>query len=289
MTGEARRAVFVDGIYPARDTCALIARSGERVLGWYVAKSENSRAHKAPVARIAPPDVVVTDGGSGLQRVGRRPWPNARAQRCALHAFEQARRHTTTRPGTQAGVDPCALARKLLRAGSSGQAAAWLAACARRCSDYDEFLREETTGDGGRTFLTHERLAKARSSLTALVRQNALLTCVDPGLTERPGALPATNNAVESTNGQLRHMPREHRGLSLGRRIKAACWWRHMHTERPTSAAEVPKAMPADRSIAKEMRGVGYETGASPGPQRWGDGLAWEKLRGSTPWRRDWD
>ena len=199
------------------------------------------------------------------------------------------KRYATTRPRTQAGVDLYALAKELLRVEDYEQAAAWLAAYAGWCSDYDEFLREETTNEEGRTFLTHERLVKARNSLTALVRQGTLFTYVDPDLTGRLGPLPATNNTVESLNAQLRHMLREHRGLSLERRIKAVYWWCYMHTECPMPAAKILKIMPTDRSIAQEMRAISYENRASVGPQRWGDGLVWEELHRSTPWRRDWD
>lgn len=241
------------------------------------------------MARIAPPEVVVTDGGSGFQKARRQAWPDTRVQRCTFHAFEQVKRYTTTRPRTQAGVDLYALAKGLLRVGDPGQAAAWLADYARWCSDYDEFLREETTNDEGRTFLTHERLVRARNSLTALVRQGTLFTYVDPDLVSRLGALPATNNAVESLNAQLRAMLREHRGLSLERRIKAVYWWCYMHTECPMSAAEILRTMPTDEGIAEEMQAMSYENRASLGPQRWGDGLVWEELHRSTPWRRDWD
>ena len=280
VTGEVCRVVFVDGIYLARNACVLIARGERHVLGWYVARSENSRAYKALMARIAPPDVVVTDGGSGFQKARRQLWPETRVQRCTFHAFEQVKRYTTTRPRTQAGVDLYALAKKLLKIETSGQAAAWLAAYASWCATYDGFLREETTGDDGRTFLTHERLVRARNSLTALVRQGTLFTYVDPELVER---------AVESLNAQLRAMLREHRGLSLERRVKAVYWWCYMHTERPMPAAEILRVMPTDEGIAKEMRAIGYENRASLGPQRWGDGLVWEELHRSTPWRRDWD
>lgn len=289
VTGEVCRVVFVDGIYLARNACVLIARSEEHVLGWYVARSESSRAYEALMARIAPPDVTVTDGGSGFQKARRRLWPDTRVQRCTFHAFEQVKRYTTTRPRTQAGVDLYALAKRLLKVGDSEQAAAWLAAYASWCAAYDEFLKEETTNDEGRTFLTHERLVKARNSLTALVRQGTLFTYVDPDLTERLGALPATNNAVESLNAQLRAMLREHRGLSLERRIKAVCWWCYLHTECPMSAAGILRAMPTDEDIAREMRMIGYEDRAGMGPQKWGDGLVWEELHRSTPWRRDWD
>lgn len=289
VTGEVCRVVFVDGLYLGRKACVLIARSEESVLGWYVARSESSGAYRALMARIAPPEVVVTDGGSGFQKARRQAWPDTRVQRCTFHAFEQVKRYTTTRPRTQAGVDLYALAKGLLRVGDPGQAAAWLADYARWCSDYDEFLREETTNDEGRTFLTHERLVRARNSLTALVRQGTLFTYVDPDLVSRLGALPATNNAVESLNAQLRAMLREHRGLSLERRIKAVYWWCYMHTECPMSAAEILRTMPTDEGIAEEMQAMSYENRASLGPQRWGDGLVWEELHRSTPWRRDWD
>lgn len=289
VTGEVCRVVFVDGIYLARNVCVLIARSEEFVLGWYVSRSENSRSYGALMARIAPPDVVVTDGGPGFQKARRRLWPDTRVQRCTFHAFEQVKRYTTTRPRTQAGVDLYAIARELLGVESSEQAAAWLASYAGWCATYDEFLREETTNDEGKTFLTHERLVKARNSLTALVRQNTLFTYVEPDLVGRLGTLPATNNAVESTNAQLRRMLREHRGLSLERRIKAVYWWCYMHTECPLPAAEILRVMPTDATIAREMRAIGYEERAKAGPQRWGDGLVWEELHRSTPWRRDWD
>lgn len=142
------------------------------------------------MARMAPPEVVVTDGGSGFQKARRQLWPTTRVQRCTFHAFEQVRRYTTTRPRTQAGVDLYALAKRLLRVEDSEHAAAWVAAFATWCSDYDEFLKEETTNDEGRSFLAHERLVKARNSLAALVRQQTLFTYVDPGLVGRLGPFP---------------------------------------------------------------------------------------------------
>lgn len=60
------------------------------------------------------------------------------------------------------------------------------------------------------------------------MRKGTLFTYIDPHLVERIGSLPATNNAVESLNAQLRVVLREHRGLSLERRVKAAYWWCYM-------------------------------------------------------------
>lgn len=289
ITGEILNVVFVDGIYLARNVVVLIARSEEYVLGWYVARSENSAAYKALLARIAPPDVAVTDGGPGFRKACRELWPDTRIQRCAFHAFEQVKRYTTTRPRTQAGVDLYAIAKALLAVETSEEAAAWMASYAEWCATYEKFLEEKTTNEEGHTFLTHERLVKARNSLTALVRQGTLFTFVDPDLVDELGPLPATNNAAESLNAQLRAMLREHRGLSLERRIKAVYWWCYMHTENPLPAAEILRVMPTDADIAKEMRLIGYEDRAKIGPRKWGDGLVWEELHKSNPWRRDWD
>ena len=88
VTGEVCRVVFVDGIHLARNVCVLISRSEEHVLGWYVAKSENSRAYKALMARVAPPDVVVTDGGSGFQKARRQLWPKTRVRRCSMRSSD---------------------------------------------------------------------------------------------------------------------------------------------------------------------------------------------------------
>ena len=42
--GELHRVLHVDGIRAARELVVLICCSGERVVSWYMARSENSRA-----------------------------------------------------------------------------------------------------------------------------------------------------------------------------------------------------------------------------------------------------
>lgn len=94
--GELHRVLYVDGIWVARDLVVLICCSGERVVSWYMARSENSRAWSALMAPIPAPDVVVTDGGSGFAKAVRETWPRTRVQRCTFHAFSQVKRYTTT-------------------------------------------------------------------------------------------------------------------------------------------------------------------------------------------------
>ena len=106
-----------------------------------------------------------------------------------------------------------------------------MASYASWCSRWDAFLAERTRDDHGHLVYTHERLVKARNSLTELVRRGTLFTYVDPDLTGTLGPLPATNNSIEGgVNARLRAMLRDHRGLSLMRRVKAVFWWCYLHT-----------------------------------------------------------
>lgn len=112
--GELHRVLYVDGIWVARDLVVLICCSGERVVSWYMARSENSRAWSALMAPIPAPEVVVTDGGSGFAKAVREAWPRTRVQRCTFHAFSQVKRYTTTRPKLQAGRELYLIARDLM-------------------------------------------------------------------------------------------------------------------------------------------------------------------------------
>lgn len=114
IVDEAHRVVYVDGIYLARDVVVLVACSEEHVLSWYLARAETSRAWKALLSRIAPPDMVVTDGGSGFAKAVAECWPHTKVQRCLFHAFSQVKRCTTSRPKLQAGRELYGLALDLM-------------------------------------------------------------------------------------------------------------------------------------------------------------------------------
>ena len=112
--GELHCVLHVDGIRVARELVVLICCSGERVVSWHMARSENSRAWSALMAPIPAPDVVVTDGGSGFAKAVRETWPRTRAQRCTFHALSQVKRYTTTQPKLQAGRELYLIARDLM-------------------------------------------------------------------------------------------------------------------------------------------------------------------------------
>ena len=96
---------------------------------------------------------------------------------------------------------------------------------------------------------THERLVRARNSLSTLIQQDVLFTYLDHDLCVQ-GPIARTNNQIEgAVNAQLCAMLRTHRGLSLIRRAKAVFWWCYMHTENPLPAAEILRTMPTDNDI----------------------------------------
>ena len=82
LVDEVHHVVHVDGIHLHRDAVVLIAVAGGHVIGWHVAKSEKAAAWQCLMARIAPPDVLVCDGGGGVLKAAKATWPDTRIQRC---------------------------------------------------------------------------------------------------------------------------------------------------------------------------------------------------------------
>jgi hypothetical protein len=288
LIDETYHVVYVDGIYIGRQVVVLIARSEKHVLGWYIACTENSRAWKALMDRISPPDVVVSDGGSGFEKARRKAWPNTAVQRCIFHAFCQVKRYTTSRPKLPAGAQLYALAKDLLHVKDVEQAADWLSHYSTWCAYWKDFLSETTLVEN-RHVLTHERLVNAKNGLDVLIRKGTLFTYLDPQLTFE-GALPATNNRIEGgVNAPLRQMLRDHRGLSLIKRIKAVFWWCYMHSERPLPPSELLRVMPTDEDIKDYYRNLSEQQQRHDAVPGWGDAVVWGEFHNSKPYRMDWD
>lgn len=287
LVDEIHRVIYVDGIYLTRKVVILIARSDEYVLGWYLARSENSKAYASLLSRIAPPDMVVSDGGSGFAKAVRKVWPKTAVQRCTFHAFGQVKRYTTTRPKLEAGIELYALAKDLLHIKTLHAASVWLENYNAWCTNWAEFLAETSLIEG-RKVLTHERLVKARNSLTTLINKGVLFTYLDLELTKE-GPLPATNNKIEgAVNAPLRHMLRDHRGMNIMRRIKAVFWWCYMHTEFPLSPSELLKEMPTDDDI-DQLYDLYSPVPNQEKPQQWGNGVMWGEFHHSGAYRMDYD
>lgn len=278
---EIHRVVYMDGIWLSRKCVILIACTDDYVIGCHLARSENSRDWGCLMQRIAPPDVLVCDGGGGMEKARRAHWPKTRVQRCTFHAFCQVKRCTTTRPKTQAGVDLYSLAKNLMRVASLQEAAEWTAALHRWCADYEEFLKERAD-DGSR--YRHERLRKARKALVGLCNAGTLFTYLDEGLVAG-GAVPAMSNRIENLNGRIRRMLSLHRGMNVDHRVKAAFWFCYMASEAPMPFARMLREFPGDGDIgrwrAEATKQHGDETGEAA---RWGEGVVWSELHHSTPY-----
>ena len=101
-------------------------------------------------------------------------------------------------------------------------------------------------------------------------RAGTLFTYLDEGLLEG-GPVPATTNRIEGgVNAQIRHMLREHRGLRLTRRVKAAFWWCYMDLEARASPKEILKEMPTDVLIAEFYRAAAEASEKDEAVGRWG-------------------
>lgn len=275
------RVVYVDGIYLSRKACILICCNERYVLGWYLCRYENSRAWEALMQRIAAPAIVVSDGGPGFRKALKRVWPKAKLQRCTFHAFLQVKRYTTSRPKTIAGIEMYMIAKDLLMIKDMEQAGHWVTRLINWRIKHKTFLSEMTRDEKGKLRPMHERLLKAERSLARLVRQNTLFTYLDESLSYGE-ELPSTNNRIEGgINAQLRTMLRNHRGMSIERRIKAVFWWCYFHSPKPLSASEILKVMPTDRSISKLYKAMNERAKLEDSIPTWGDAIVWSELHKS--------
>ena len=273
--------VYVDGIYLGRKACILICCNERYVLGWYLCRYENSRAWEALMQRIAAPAMVVSDGGHGFRKALKRVWPKAKLQRCTFHAFLQVKRYTTGSPKTIAGIEMYMIAKDLLIIKDLGQAANWVTRLINWRIKHKTFLSEMTRDEKGKLRPMHERLLKAERSLVRLVRQNTLFTYLDESLSYGE-ELPSTNNRIEGgINAQLRTMLRNHRVMSIERRIKVGFWWCYFHTPKPLSASEILKVMPTDRSISKLYKAMNERAKLEGSIPTWGDAIVWHELHTS--------
>lgn len=282
---EHHHVIFVDGIYLAHRLAVLIACTKTHVLGWYVARNETTAAWMALFSRIAAPDVVVCDGGSGIASALKHAWPTTRIQRCTYHAFCTVKRYTTTRARTQAGVELYGLAKDLLGVATREEAVDWVRRLATWNQTWKALLAEKTRLSDGRIVDTHARLIKARNSLNTLVGNQTLFTYLEPALVVEDDPIPATSNLIEGKiNSQLRAMLRRHRGMSLLHQVKAVLWWCQRHTENPGSAGQVLRETVSDEQIATLFARARERHQAQAEAEMWGTGIEWTDLHNRTKW-----
>ena len=286
---EIKDVLFLDGIYLGRKACILICCDDKYVLGWYLCRYEHAGAWMALMRRIAEPRMVVSDGGTGFAKALKKTWPNTKHQRCVFHAFCQVKRYTTSRPNTLAGVELYGLAKDLLKLKTKKDAEIWVQRFFDWIKKYQKFLEEMTVDERGNKHPTHERLLKAERSLLKLVNDNTLFTYLEAELKDDFDA-PSTNNRIEGgINSRLREMLRNHRGLSIERRIKAVYWWCYMHSPEPLSLPEILKTMPTDKSIAAIYQRMNEKNQLEKSLSIWGDAIVWSDFHKYDKTFNSWD
>lgn len=286
LVDEVHHVVHLDGIHLHRDAVVLIAVAGGQVIGWYVARRETSAGWMNLMARIAPPDVVVCDGGGGLLKALRIAWPDTRVQRCLFHVCLNITELTGMRPRLEAGRRLRKLAIRLSRVKTREDATAWLTAYNQWEQDFRSFLDEHSRYADGSVEDTHQRLVKARRMIRRRIKEQHLFTFLDDTLV-KDGPIPATNNLIESWNARLRDMMRHHRGLRLIRRIKAICWWCHQHSQHPQPTAWLAANAISDQHIEQLYHNAwqsspqgAHETYGIP--NRYGTGINWNEFHTPT-------
>ncbi len=282
--------IFVDGIYLGRKACILICCDEKYVLGWYLCRYEHAGAWTSLMSRIAEPEIVVSDGGSGFTKALKKAWSKAEHQRCLFHVFSQIKRYTTTRPKTPAGIELYMLAKDLLHVETNENANKWTGRFVTWMEKYQKFLEQMTIDENGNKRPTHERLIKAQKSILRLLKDETMFTYLDESLRSKIDNIPSTTNRIEGgINSRLRAMLRDHRGLSIERRIKAVFWWCYMHSPRPLSATEILKVMPTDKSIAETYRRMTAHEKKDSSIPKWGDAVVWGELHRSSNYPIYWD
>lgn len=282
--------LFVDGIYIAKKACVLICCDTEHVLGWYLCRYEHARAWTALLSRIAAPKVVVSDGGTGFNKALRKVWPKTRHQRCTFHVFCQVKRYTTSRPKTPAGNELYVLAKDMLHLENQKEIEKWVIRFVKWMQKYNKFLSQMTYDEYGKGHPTHERLLKAQRSILRLIKEGTMFTYLDESLRSEVEKIPSTNNQIEGgINAQLRAMLREHRGLSVERRIKAVFWWCYMHSPAPLAASEIIRVMPTDKSIAEIYKRMTSRERLEDSIPTWGDAIVWGDFHRNTEYPVFWD
>jgi len=214
--------LLIDGIWVG-SWCLLIAVTEKlEVLAWQWSGGESTAAWVALLERIPAPAVVVCDGGTGIASAVRRTWPETKIQRCLFHVQLNIRRHLTLNPRTDAGRRLRALSLELSDVREPEDAIAWRLKLEVWWQAHGH-LTKERTYDGRKWWFTHDRLRKAWQLLSRLTRDGTLFTYLDYGNTR------TTSPLEGGINNGIRHVLRNHRGMTEDHMKRAAEWFLTLH------------------------------------------------------------
>lgn len=262
VTGEVHDAVLVDGIWIG-SWCLLIALSDTgRVIAWQWAARESTAAWEALFAQVPPPEVVVTDGGSGIRSALANTWPDTIVQRCIFHLQMNVTRELTRNPRLKAGRALRQIAMTLTGVHDIDAAIAWWLTLEAWWQQYGHLTRERTLYDNGRFGFTHHRLRKAWGILHRAAQAGHVFTFLTHGN-------PRTTSPLEGgINAQIRLLLRHHRGMTIAHRHRAVEWFLLLreipieHAHQHASTLEPRPRTPTEEPLGPAL----YDTGLSSAP-----------------------
>ncbi|WP_347345102.1 transposase [Microbacterium sp.] len=190
VTGEVHDAVLVDGIW-VDSWCLLIALSDTgHVIAWQWAARESTAAWEALFGQVPPPEVVVTDGGSGIRSALATTWPDTAVQRCIFHLQMNVTRELTRQPRLKAGRALRQIAMTLSDVHDIDAAITWRLTLEAWWQRYGHLTKERTLYDNGQFGFTHPRLRKAWAILHRAVEWFLLLREVPLDRAHRHAQIP---------------------------------------------------------------------------------------------------
>ncbi len=266
VTGEVHDAILVDGIWIG-SWCLLIALSDTgHVVAWQWSGGESTAAWEALFEQIPPPEVVVTDGGTGIRSALARTWPDTVVQRCIFHLQMNVTRELTRNPRMKAGRALRQIAMTLSDVHDVDAAIAWRLTLESWWQQFGHLTKERTLYDNGHFGFTHLRLRKAWAILHRAAEAGHVFTFLQHGN-------PRTTSPLEGgINAQIRHLLRHHRGMSIEHRRRAVEWFlllreipleqAHNHADPPTPARPSPATEEPDRPAL-------YDTGPDAAEGLW--------------------
>ncbi len=196
---------ILDGVWIGEDTCVLIARSTEHVLGWIFARREDRYGYERLTQHIYAP-VFVLDGKPGVVGVIEQHHPLVRIQRCLVHVERQVRSCISSKPKTHYGIELSKLVKQLFSIRTKRQKKRWVRAYRRWRKKSYPFLLERTQ-QKARWWYTHKTLRRARKHIDNAL--DSLFTFITYYQAPR-----TTNHLEGGINSRLKELLHRHRGLS---------------------------------------------------------------------------
>jgi hypothetical protein len=232
------KQVLVDGIWIGK-WCLLIAVTESlEVLAWQWSGGETTAAWCALFERIPAPEVVVSDGGTGIASAVRKVWPGTKTQRCIFHVQMNIRRHLTMNPRSDAARRLRKLSLQLSKVLTPEDAIQWRLKLEAWWQAYGH-LTKVRSSDGRTSWFTHDRLRKAWLLLAKVSREGTLFTYIEHGNAR------TTSPLEGGINSGIRTVLRNHRGMTEPHMKRAAEWFLALHEIPIDRAYELITAVPA--------------------------------------------